>query len=67
MDSSKEKKYTPLLPYDAYFGENFTTYETMTYHCNRDACYPNIKKNTENIVKYYSYNMEEETSISNGE
>ena len=53
-DASDEKKYTPLLPYDGCYGENFTTYNTMTYHCDRDICYPNIKTNTENIVKYYS-------------
>ena len=67
MTDTDKKKYTPLLPYDAYYGEIFTTYDTMTYHCNRDICYPNIKKETQNIVKYYSYTLEEQMNISNGE
>ena len=67
MSDTEEKKYTPILPYNASFGETFTTYDTMTYHCDRDACYPNITKNTQNIVKYYSYQLEDDTDISNGE
>ena len=59
-NETEEKKYTPLLPYDANYGENFTTYQTMTYHCDRDACYPYVGTETGNLVKYYSYQVQED-------
>ena len=58
-NESEEKKYTPLLPYDANYGENFTTYQTMTYHCDRDACYPYVGADSGNMIKYYSYQIKE--------
>lgn len=66
VDNEKsEKKYAPVLPYDANYGENFTTYQTMTYHCDRDACHPYVGVDTGNMIKYYSYQMTEEpTEIS---
>ena len=70
MDHDKnEKKFTPLLPYDANYGENFTTYQTMTYHCDRDACYPYVGgADSGNMVKFFSYQMEENpTEISSEE
>ena len=55
MDNEKnEKKFSPLLPYDGNYGENFTTYQDMTYHCDRDACYPYVGSDSGNMVKYYS-------------
>ena len=58
-NENNEKKFAPLLPYDANYGENFTTYQTMTYHCDRDACYPYVGNDSGNMIKYYSYQMEE--------
>ena len=55
----EKKKYTPLLPYDANYGENFTTYQTMKYHCDRDACYPYVGTDSGNMIKYYSYQIGE--------
>ena len=59
-----KKKYTPLLPFDATWKEYFSTYDTMPYRCNRDLCHPNISMSTGNIVKYYAYALEGETSIT---
>lgn len=53
----KEKSYTPLLPYDATYGEYFSTYDNVCYVCNRDVCHNNIGMNSGNIVKYYSVKM----------
>ena len=65
---AENKKYTPLLPYDGTIGQYFSTYDTMTYVCNRDLCHPNIRMNTENIVKYYTYIVSDEpTLIGSGE
>ena len=58
-----DKKVTPVLPYDSTFGEYFSTYDTMAYHCDRDLCHPNITKNTGNILKYYEYKVDEEKAI----
>ncbi|MBE5950011.1 MAG: hypothetical protein E7260_00305 [Lachnospiraceae bacterium] len=58
-NESEEKKYTPLLPYDGNYGENFTTYQTMVYHCDRDACYPYVGTDSGNMIKYYSYQIQE--------
>ena len=58
-----DKKLTPVLPYDATFGEYFSTYDNMPYHCDRDLCHPNIAKSTGNIVKYYEYKVDEEKAI----
>ncbi len=61
MENEKnDKKYDSLLPYNPYYGENFTTYQTMPYECNRDDCHLNIGMTTDKIVKYYSYKIEED-------
>lgn len=61
--TTEEKKYTPLLPYDGLYGENFTTYQTMAYHCDRDACHPFVGVDTGNMVKYYRCNLLEDPFI----
>ena len=55
-----DKKYAPLLPYNGTYGENFTTYDTMIYQCDRDACHPYVGVDPGNMVKYYSYKLEED-------
>ena len=55
-----EKKYAPLLPYNGTYGENFTTYDAMPYHCDRDACHPYVGVDPGNMVKYFSYRFTEE-------
>ena len=59
----EQKKYTPVLPYDATFGEYFSTYDTMPYRCDRDRCHTNITMSTGNMVKYYEYRQEEPIAI----
>jgi len=59
-----DKSYTPLLPYDATFGEYFSTYDTTPYRCDRDRCHSHIAMNSGNIVKYYEYQQEEPVTIS---
>ena len=55
-----DKKFSPVLPYDSTFGEYFSTYDTMPYHCDRDLCHPNIKKDSGNVVKYFQYRVNTE-------
>ena len=62
-----DKKYSPVLPYDATFGESFSSYDNMPYRCDRNLCHPNITKSTGNIVKYYEYHLDEEKAIISGE
>ena len=62
-----DKTYTPVLPFDSTFGEYFSTYDTMPYHCDRDRCHSKITKNSGNVVKYYEYKVDEEKAIISGE
>ncbi len=56
----EKNKFTPLLPYDGTIGQNFSMYDKMPYYCDRDLCHPNIIMSTGNIVKYYTYNLEDD-------
>lgn len=56
----EKKTFAPLLPYNTVIAENFSMYYKMPYCCDRDLCHPNIIMSTGNIIKYYSYNLEEE-------
>jgi len=58
-----DKTYTPVLPFDATLGEYFSTYDTMTYHCDRDRCHSKIAKASGNVVKYYEYQIDEKKAI----
>ncbi len=60
---AEDKKYMPLLPFDATWSTYFSTYDTIPYRCNRDLCHPMIMMSTGNIVKYYTYNLEGTTAI----
>ena len=56
----EKKTFAPLLPYNTSIAENFSMYDNMEYCCNRDLCHPNIIMSTGNIIKYYTYTVEEE-------
>ena len=62
-----DKTFAPVLPFDASFGEYFSTYDSTPYRCDRDRCHSNITKNSGNVVKYYEYKVEEEKAIISGE
>lgn len=49
-----EKTYTPLLPYDESFGENFTIYYPVAYSHNINLIPPEkIAMESGNVIKYY--------------
>lgn len=55
MDNERNKNYTPLLPYDITFAENFKMYDSFCYTNNRDKTAPKLHlKESGNIVKYYT-------------
>lgn len=57
------KKCAPVLPYDATYGEVFSTYDTAPYSCDRDRCYSMITKTSGNLVKYFACHEEDPVEI----
>ncbi len=60
MDKNTDKNFTPLLPYDITFAENFEMYDSFGYINNRDKTAPILHlKESGNLVKYYSQGKSE--------
>lgn len=58
-EEKKEPIYSPVLPFDPSMYDSFVTYDNMPYTCNRDMCRNAIAMHSGNIVKYFSYQMDE--------
>lgn len=59
-----EKEYTPILPYDATVGENFTIYYPTRYVRNYNLIPPEkIAMESGNVIKYYRCTEEEPVPI----
>ena len=53
----ENKKYTPILPFDITFGENFITYDNQVYHQDLEYITPDkVKMESGNVIKYYRCN-----------
>lgn len=65
MEETKETSLTPILPFDSSMCDSFVIYDNQPYVCNRDMCRGQIQMSTGKIIKYFSYQMEEEkTAVS---
>ena len=65
----KEKKekdsHVPILPFDASLDDAFVMYDNQTYERDRDLCHFPVSTENSNMVKYFSYQLEDEkTAIS---
>lgn len=61
MGENNSPEYTPLLPFDSSMRDYIVMYDSPNYVCNRDACHSKIQMDSGNVIKYYCYQMEEDT------
>lgn len=51
----KDKPYSPILPYDITYGENYHIYNEMKYQQDKSLCpEDSIRMTSGNVYKYYA-------------
>ncbi len=64
MDHNDKLSFTPILPFDVTYGEQFAMYDHQAYIKNNEMCNQNtVKLESGNVTRFYRCSMQQPVKI----